>query len=134
MRYLNKDVLAERIARESGHDVDVVARACDFQFLFIAEKIRGGNYEKGVRLSNFGLFGINSKYLERVRARIMTIKELQRHRAIFGKRREGMTRVHTDLIKALIDTALALHDRLGDENDVPSGKAELARKGAAPTY
>ena len=130
MRYLDKDGVSAKIAREKGEDFEVVKHACDFQFLFIAEKIRGGNYAKGVRLTDFGLFGINAKYLKRMRARLMTVKELQRIRAMFGKRSEGMTRIHTDLVMALVDTALALHDQLGDEN-VPIGKAELGRKSPA---
>lgn len=132
MRYLNKDAIIDKIARETGLGRKEIAKATDFQFLFVAEKIRAGHWDKGVRLPAFGRFAINTKYLKYLRQHVMTPPELQALRAKIMKRDPGNIKIEKDHLLRIINTALALHDRLGGE-DVYVRKAELVPKGQTLT-
>jgi nucleoid DNA-binding protein len=127
MRYLDKDALVERIAREEGFEYDDVWKAVDFQFVYLAERIRAGIFDRGVRLPAFGRFAINEKYLEFLRNHVMNVNELQALRASFAKRSPGDVKINRDRLLTVINTAISLHDQLGNENVSP--KTELGRKG-----
>jgi nucleoid DNA-binding protein len=127
MRYLNKESINERIARRYGLDEKQVAHATDFQFLYLAERIRSGHHDKGVRLPDFGRFVPNAKYIKYLKSHIMELAELQYLRAKTMKRSLGNIDIEKDYLLRVIDTAIVLYDKLGNENVYP-GKTELGPK------
>ena len=132
MRYLNKEAIHERIAREQGFDQKIVAHAADFQFLYVAERIRSGHWDKGVRLPDFGRFVPNAKYIKYLKENIMTPPELKHLRAKMMKHGPGDVKINLDYLLRVIDTAIVLHDKIGSE-DVYTGKAELGPKSPRTT-
>lgn len=131
MRYLDKDAIIERIAREQGFDKKVVAHASDFQFLYVAERVRSGHWDKGVRLPDFGRFVPNAKYIKYLKDNIMTPPELKYLRAKMMKRDPGDVNINKDYLLRVIDTAIVLYDKIGSEN-VYTRKTELGPKGSRP--
>ena len=131
MRYLNKEAINERIARTGGFDPKVVAHAADFQFLYLAERIRSGHHDKGVRLPDFGRFMPNERYINYLKTHKMELPELQYLRAKIKKKPPGNVEIEQSYLLRVIDTAIVLYDKLGGE-DVYSGKAELGPKSSRP--
>ncbi len=131
MRYLNKEALNEQVARESGFDLKTVSHATDFQFVFVAEKIRSGVFDKGVRLPYFGRFSINRLFLNWLKEKMMTPMELNKWIAQLKKQGEGRCQVSVVKLLRLAETTRALYDRLGDEA-VDASKVKLGRKSGTP--
>ena len=131
-RYFSNDAISAQTARKTGIPIDKVAEAVDFQFLYVAETIRSGKFDKGIRLPYFGVFAVNRRYLKYLKEKLMTLQELDKWKRLLKRQGEGRTKVSTVKLLRLIETTIAMYDRIGGEN-VNAGKADLVRKGHRST-
>ena len=132
MRYLSKETIYEKISREDGKSLNVVRAAVDFQFIFVAEKIRGGEFDKGIRLPYFGRFKINRRYLKFMETHRMSVSELKTFRKTIEIQSGRQVKLQKEKILRLIDTAISLYNERGNE-DAQANKANLVRKNGKST-
>ena len=129
MKLLDKDALYYEIAREMDLDPAVVKEAADFQFRFLAEKIRSGLFDKDVRLPLFGVWKVQRKYLKYMAEQLMERKAVERE--LFRLRQRypdgGRVTMTVAVQERLYNTILSLYDRIGDEN-ADAEKTDLVGK------